>query len=172
MASPTRTSVPPDVASIIPGSIFQDDIPPTFVDPGAVDPSQYSPPAGVGSSSGGGTPQIEVNSTIQTVLIALGIVIGVLVLIAIVAAYYISHKNKRAEEQKEKEKEQEKEKEMPSLSDIDGEGDLKTVVVMTHDPEKQQQKQKHSTGPEGPLSSDSFISSNGLLKEGAFLLIK
>ncbi|GJJ72791.1 hypothetical protein EMPS_05149 [Entomortierella parvispora] len=161
MASPTPTSVPPDVSSIIPGTIFPDDIPPTLVDPSAGDPSQFSPPAGVGSSDGGGgTPQIEVNSTIQTVLIALGIVIGVLVLIAFVAAYYISRKNKSAEEQKEKEKEEkEKEKQLPPASDIDGDGP-KTVVVMIHDPEKQQQK--NSTGP---LSFNSLVSSNGLLAE-------
>ncbi|KAK3825018.1 MAG: hypothetical protein J3Q66DRAFT_98932 [Benniella sp.] len=50
----------------------------------------------VGGGEDEGGTQIQVSSTVQTVLIALGIVILVLFLIGIVAAYYISHKNKKA----------------------------------------------------------------------------
>ncbi|KAF9359258.1 hypothetical protein BGX34_008462 [Mortierella sp. NVP85] len=52
--------------------------------------------AAVGGDEGERDIQIQVSSTVQTVLIALGVVILVLFLMGIVAAYYISHKNKKA----------------------------------------------------------------------------
>ncbi|KAG9323952.1 hypothetical protein KVV02_003223 [Mortierella alpina] len=86
-----------DVSAIIPGTIFQDEIPPSFVD-GAGPEQSFSPSA---PTRDGNRTQIEVNSTIQIVLISLGIVVGALFLLGIAAAYYISRKNKLARMEKE-----------------------------------------------------------------------
>ncbi|KAF9305152.1 hypothetical protein BGZ74_011166 [Mortierella antarctica] len=86
------------VSAIIPGSIFQDDIPPpssTNTDTG--EPQEQVPPPYYNPN--GGRTQIEVTSTIQIVLISLGIVVGALFVLGVIAAYYISHKNKRALEE-------------------------------------------------------------------------
>ncbi|KAG0370624.1 hypothetical protein BGZ54_005327 [Gamsiella multidivaricata] len=106
--------VPTDISSIVPGTIFQDDVPPpTFID-GSYDPptpqQQYPPSSSLfratptGSSTGNGDKhvQIEVNSTTQTVLISLGVCVGVLFLLGVLATHYISHKNKRAEKKKKR----------------------------------------------------------------------
>ncbi|KAF9088862.1 hypothetical protein BGX29_012353 [Mortierella sp. GBA35] len=88
-----------DASSTIPGSIFADDIAPPPLSSES-DPQPYSPPPPSYNNSsnggGGGTTQIEVSSTIQIVLITLGIVVGALFILGVAAAYYISHKNKRA----------------------------------------------------------------------------
>ncbi|KAF9548430.1 hypothetical protein EC957_006646 [Mortierella hygrophila] len=92
-----------DASTTIPGSIFPDDIPST---PSPSDNTDYipSPISSVSNNNGGGAPtQIEVNSTTQIVLITLGIAVGVLFLLGVAAAYYISHKNKRACLKKEEE---------------------------------------------------------------------
>ncbi|KFH64748.1 hypothetical protein MVEG_09480 [Podila verticillata NRRL 6337] len=83
------------ISAIIPGSIFQDDIlPPSTTDTN--DPQQQVPtPYG----SPNGRTQIEVTSTIQIVLITLGVIVGALFLLGVIATYYISHKNKRAQEE-------------------------------------------------------------------------
>ncbi|KAF9344357.1 hypothetical protein BGX26_004462 [Mortierella sp. AD094] len=93
------TPTPTDVSTIVPGSIFPDDIPPPTNTDGSnpSDPQYTSPGAGSGGQS-----VIKVNSTIQIVLISLGIVVAVLFLLGVVATYYISHKNKKAENLKEK----------------------------------------------------------------------
>ncbi|KAG0089889.1 hypothetical protein BGZ93_004410 [Podila epicladia] len=86
------------VSAIIPGSIFQDDIPPpssTNTDMG--EPQEQAPPPYYNPN--GGRTQIEITSTIQIVLISLGVVVGALFLLGVIAAYYISHKNKRAREE-------------------------------------------------------------------------
>ncbi|KAF8923850.1 hypothetical protein BGZ58_002449 [Dissophora ornata] len=110
----------PNVDSIVPGSIFQDDIPPpTFMEGSSgYDPqtnnNTTTTTAGVATSAngrssnnnnsgGGGHAEIEVNSTIQTVLITLGICVGALFLLGVIATHYISHKNRRAEEKNMKE---------------------------------------------------------------------
>ncbi|KAG0339866.1 hypothetical protein BG004_006643 [Podila humilis] len=101
-------SPPPNIDAIIPGAIFQDEDPlPSFADGG------YEPPRST-HSTGSGTQgnnnnnnnnnsnsinkgaEIEVNSTIQTILVSLGIAVGVMFLLGVVAAQFISHKNKRA----------------------------------------------------------------------------
>ncbi|KAG9071977.1 hypothetical protein KI688_006196 [Linnemannia hyalina] len=92
-----------DASTTIPGSIFPDDIPST---PSPSNNTDYTPPptSSVSNNNGGGAPtQIDVNSTTQIVLITLGIAVGVLFLLGIAAAYYISHKNKRACLKKEEE---------------------------------------------------------------------
>ncbi|KAF8977465.1 hypothetical protein BGZ46_007382 [Entomortierella lignicola] len=100
------TSSPADVSSIVPGSIFQDDTPsPSFVDGLEYEPPQVGSSPSVGSPGIRGWPvssnqQIEVSSTIQTVLIALGVCVGALVLLGVFATHYISHKNKIAKEKK------------------------------------------------------------------------
>ncbi|KAF9384364.1 hypothetical protein CPB97_005734 [Podila verticillata] len=86
---------PSAINAIVPGSIFQDDIPNTFAE-GGYDPQVNPPPATVTGSPGNKNVQIEVNSTIQTVLISLGIAVGAMFLLGVVAARFISHKNKRA----------------------------------------------------------------------------
>ncbi|KAF9382668.1 hypothetical protein CPC16_009238 [Podila verticillata] len=86
---------PSTINAIVPGSIFQDDIPNTFAE-GGYDPQVNPPPANVTGSPGNKNVQIEVNSTIQTVLISLGIAVGAMFLLGVVAARFISHKNKRA----------------------------------------------------------------------------
>ncbi|KAG0039259.1 hypothetical protein BGZ82_008991 [Podila clonocystis] len=84
------------ISAIIPGSIFEDDTPPpSNTDMG--EPQQQVPPPYYNPN--GGRTQIEVTSTIQIVLISLGIVVGALFLLGVIAAYYISHKNKRAREE-------------------------------------------------------------------------
>ncbi|KAG0029164.1 hypothetical protein BGZ81_004056 [Podila clonocystis] len=76
------------ISAIIPGSIFQDDTPPpSNTDMG--EPQQQVPPPYYNPN--GGRTQIEVTSTIQIVLISLGIVVGALFLLGVIAAYYISH---------------------------------------------------------------------------------
>lgn len=92
-----------DASTTMPGSIFSDDV------PSALSPSDNTdytppPPSPASNNNGGGaTAQIEVNSTTQIVLITLGIAVGVLFLLGVAAAYYISHKNKRACMEKEEE---------------------------------------------------------------------
>ncbi|KAG0084052.1 hypothetical protein BGZ92_010242 [Podila epicladia] len=87
---------PSTINSIVPGSIFQDDVPSTFAE-GGYDPQQVNPPpATVTNGSGLKNVEIEVNSTIQTILISLGIAVGAMFLLGVVAAQIISHKNKRA----------------------------------------------------------------------------
>ncbi|KAG0355314.1 hypothetical protein BG005_005778 [Podila minutissima] len=87
---------PSTINSIVPGSIFQDDVPSTFAE-GGYDPQQANPPpATVTNGSGFKNVEIEVNSTIQTILISLGIAVGAMFLLGVVAAQFISHKNKRA----------------------------------------------------------------------------
>ncbi|KAG0305309.1 hypothetical protein BGZ98_004342 [Dissophora globulifera] len=116
-AMATSGSTPSDISSIVPGTIFQDDIPPpTLVDGSgtASDPQQqYSP-----TPSPSGTGQIEVTSTIQIVLISLGIAVGALFLFAVAATYFISHKNKRDEERRQKALEQDEEKGKGSAPDM------------------------------------------------------
>ncbi|KAG0028809.1 hypothetical protein BGZ82_008240 [Podila clonocystis] len=92
-----ESSPPPsNINAIVPGSIFQDDVPSTFAD-GGYDPQQVNPPpATVTNGSGVKNVEIEVNSTIQTILISLGIAVGAMFLLGVVAAQFISHKNKRA----------------------------------------------------------------------------
>ncbi|KAG0014088.1 hypothetical protein BGZ81_000699, partial [Podila clonocystis] len=92
-----ESSPPPsNINAIVPGSIFQDDVPSTFAD-GGYDPQQVNPPpATVTNGSGVKNIEIEVNSTIQTVLISLGIAVGAMFLLGVVAAQFIAHKNKRA----------------------------------------------------------------------------
>ncbi|KAF8979553.1 hypothetical protein BGZ46_005288 [Entomortierella lignicola] len=99
MSSPTST----DVSSIVPGSIFPDDTPSPTITDGIIDSSpspqsQISPPPESGSSDG---QQIEVNSTTQIVLISLGVIVGVLFLVGVIATYYISHKNSKARDIKD-----------------------------------------------------------------------
>ncbi|OAQ34186.1 hypothetical protein K457DRAFT_902137 [Linnemannia elongata AG-77] len=97
------TNTGTDASTTIPGSIFSDDIPSA---PSSSDNTDYSPPppSSLSNNNGGGgaSTQIEVNSTTQIVLITLGIAVGVLFLLGVAAAYYISHKNKRACLEKEK----------------------------------------------------------------------
>lgn len=95
------TNTGTDASTTIPGSIFSDDIPSA---PSSSDNTDYSPPPpSLSNNNGGGaSTQIEVNSTTQIVLITLGIAVGVLFLLGVAAAYYISHKNKRACLEKEK----------------------------------------------------------------------
>ncbi|KAF9431816.1 hypothetical protein BGZ76_011665 [Entomortierella beljakovae] len=94
------------VNKIVPGSVFDDDIPlSTFPDGAGFDPPSIPPPSSSSSppsssGKGGIIGQIEVNSTIQTVLISLGICVGALFLLGVIATQYISHKNKRAAEKK------------------------------------------------------------------------
>ncbi|KAI1319440.1 hypothetical protein EDD11_004017 [Mortierella claussenii] len=110
MSSTQFSSPPPqsDISSIVPGSVFQDDVPPpTFID-GSFDPS---PPLGSSPDSNRNSTvnttdnnhvEIEVNPTIQTVLISLGICVGALFLLGVFATWFITHKNKRAEEKKKR----------------------------------------------------------------------
>ncbi|KAF9927317.1 hypothetical protein BGZ65_006842 [Modicella reniformis] len=49
---------------------------------------------GIGSGNGSGRVDLEVNSTIQTILITVGVCVGALVLIGLIATRFISHKNK------------------------------------------------------------------------------
>ncbi|KAG0352725.1 hypothetical protein BGZ54_002603 [Gamsiella multidivaricata] len=105
MSEPALTSSQPNnVSSIVPGSIFQDDIPPPTLTDGSGDvsapSSQYTPPD-MGAGDDGGTTQIKVSNTTQIVLISLGAAIAVLVLFGIAASFYISHKNKKAERLKQ-----------------------------------------------------------------------
>jgi hypothetical protein len=75
-----------DASTTIPGSIFPDDI---------ASPDADNTPLPTVSGSGGIT-QIEVNQTTKIVLISLGIAVGAMFFLGVVATYYISHKNKRA----------------------------------------------------------------------------
>ncbi|KAF9136950.1 hypothetical protein BGX30_010691 [Mortierella sp. GBA39] len=101
-ASNGGTSTGTDASTTIPGSIFPDDPAPSPSDNTDYTPS---PTSSVPNNNGGGgaATQIEVNSTTQIVLITLGIAVGVLFLLGVAAAYYISHKNKRACLKKEEE---------------------------------------------------------------------
>ncbi|KAF9323631.1 hypothetical protein BG006_001280 [Podila minutissima] len=86
------------ISAIIPGSIFQDDIsPPSSTNTDMGEPQEQVPPPYYNPNRG--RTQIEVTSTIQIVLISLGIVVGALFVLGVIAAYYISHKNKRALEE-------------------------------------------------------------------------
>ncbi|KAF9292379.1 hypothetical protein BGZ68_007394 [Mortierella alpina] len=96
-STPTPSASSPDVGAIMPGTIFQDEIPPSFVD--GTGPERYSPSSA--PSGNGSRAQIDVNPTIQIVLISLGIVVGALFLLGIAAAYYIARKNKLANMKKE-----------------------------------------------------------------------
>ncbi|CAO3573907.1 unnamed protein product [Mortierella alpina] len=98
-SAPTPSASSTDLSAIIPGTIFQDEIPPSFID--GAGPEQSSPSST--PSRDGNRAQIEVSPTIQIVLISLGIVVGALFLLGIAAAYYISRKNKLASLEKEKE---------------------------------------------------------------------
>ncbi|KAG0309762.1 hypothetical protein BGZ99_000773 [Dissophora globulifera] len=97
-----------DINAIVPGSIFQDDIPPPTFNDGT---SGYDNPSNVSTTISGAAGantnsnvnnQIEVSSTIQTIMISLGICVGALFLLGVIATHYISHKNTRAEEKKKK----------------------------------------------------------------------
>ncbi|KAF9114897.1 hypothetical protein BGX27_009444, partial [Mortierella sp. AM989] len=104
----TSPPSPPDVHPTIPGSIFRGGIPPpSFADGAGYEPQQVGTSSSTGSSAGGGgggtgnkATLIEVNSTIQTALVTLGICVGALFLLGVIATQYISHKNKRVEEKK------------------------------------------------------------------------
>ncbi|KAK3815279.1 MAG: hypothetical protein J3Q66DRAFT_389143 [Benniella sp.] len=52
----------------------------------------------IGGSSGIDRPESKVNSTLQTILIILGVCVGALLLVRLIVTQYISHKNKRTEE--------------------------------------------------------------------------
>ncbi|KAF9113720.1 hypothetical protein BGX27_000934 [Mortierella sp. AM989] len=94
---------PSDISSIVPGSIFQDDIqPPSITDGSSGFNDQQPQSISQNGSVSGERPQIEVNSTIQTILISLGIIVAILFLGGVVATYYISYKNKKAEKAKKK----------------------------------------------------------------------
>ncbi|KAG0044818.1 hypothetical protein BGZ83_009914 [Gryganskiella cystojenkinii] len=164
---PLSSPAPSDISSIVPGTIFPDDIPPTLIE-GGLGQDSPSPPFG-GSGGGGGSSnstQIEVSATIQTVLITLGIVIGALFLVGVLATYYISHKNRAAEEKK---KEKEKEDQLQSEDEADGqqqENILSSVIV--HPEGSEQQETTQGTGPKGTtpfLPFDSSFSSNALVTE-------
>ena len=161
---------PVEINTIVPGSIFQDDItPPTFVDGNGYDPVSSSSGESTSSSGsngvGGKGPDIEVSSTIQTVLISLGIVVGALFLLGVVATQYITHKNKRAEEKKKRLSE------TPEGEDEKGDGGLgglkaddeksELVTVMIDDYDKKQKKQKSN-----PSSSSSSSSPKGSIIGG------
>ncbi|KAH7055433.1 hypothetical protein BKA57DRAFT_501937 [Linnemannia elongata] len=129
-STPPNTPSNAEINTIIPGTIFPDDSSlPSFIDPGddlsydspTLSPSSSSPPprtanksGGSGSNGGGGggggggdhIGQIEVNSTIQTILVVLGFCVGALFLLGVVATYYITHKNRRAEEKKKRREEE------------------------------------------------------------------
>ncbi|KAF8949303.1 hypothetical protein BGZ47_006840 [Haplosporangium gracile] len=118
-SSSTSSNTPStsEINSIIPGTIFPDDSPlSSFIDSGELpydSPSSSSPSPHTanksGEAGGGGGEhigQIEVNSTIQTILVVLGFGVGALFLLGVVAMYYISHKNKRAEEKKKQREEE------------------------------------------------------------------
>ncbi|KAF9962121.1 hypothetical protein BGZ72_010053 [Mortierella alpina] len=106
------TSPPTEVKAIDPGSIVQEDLPPATVSDGSSYDRQFAPThtvsvstiSGVSNKSGGdgsgGQLDIEVSSTIQTILVTLGICIAVLFLLGVIATHYITHKNKKAEEKK------------------------------------------------------------------------
>ncbi|KAG9067967.1 hypothetical protein KI688_011558 [Linnemannia hyalina] len=127
----SSSSTPPNnpssanINSIEPGTVFSDDSPLTsFVDSGDFpydSPTLSSPPPhtanksgggdGSGSNGGGGggwdhIGQIEVNSTIETILVVLGFGVGALFVLGVVAMYYITHKNRRAEEKKKRREEE------------------------------------------------------------------
>ncbi|GJJ79131.1 hypothetical protein EMPS_11490 [Entomortierella parvispora] len=153
---------PVEINAIVPGSIFQDDItPPTFTDGNGNDP--VAPVSGEPTTPssangvGGKAPDIEVSPTIQTVLISLGIVVGVLFLLGVVATHYITHKNKRAEQKKKRLSE------MPEGGDEKGVGGLgglkaddeksELVTVMIDDYDTKQKKQKSS--PPSSTASNS-----------------
>ncbi|KAF9573710.1 hypothetical protein EC968_008110 [Mortierella alpina] len=103
-------SPPSDSNAIVPGSVFQEELPPATVSDGSSYDQQFAPthtvPATtgvsnkVGGGSGGGSLDIEVSSTIQTILVTLGICVAVLFLLGVIATHYITHKNKKAEEKK------------------------------------------------------------------------
>ncbi|KAG0045672.1 hypothetical protein BGZ83_009103 [Gryganskiella cystojenkinii] len=99
------SSPPIEINAIVPGNIFQDDVPPsTFADSNEPfitnPPPSNAPPSSASGIIGGRAPDIEVNPTIQTILISLGICVGALFLLGVIATQYITHKNKRAEEKK------------------------------------------------------------------------
>ncbi|KAF9930984.1 hypothetical protein FBU30_010989 [Linnemannia zychae] len=96
-----------EINAITPGSIFQDDLLPSFLDTDSSSSTSYdthnAPPplsANKNDVTGGHMGEIEVNSTIQTVLVTLGFCVLALFLLGVVAMYYITHKNRRAEEKK------------------------------------------------------------------------
>ncbi|KAF9138588.1 hypothetical protein BG015_002329 [Linnemannia schmuckeri] len=117
-STPNNTPSASEINSIIPGTIFPDDSPlSSFIDSGDLpydSPSPSSPSTHTANKNGGGGEggggdhigQIEVNSTIQTILVVLGFCVGALFLLGVVAMYYISHKNKRAEEKKKQREEE------------------------------------------------------------------
>ncbi|KAF9972746.1 hypothetical protein BGZ73_004063 [Actinomortierella ambigua] len=89
----------------LPGAVFTNDAPSPknigFNETGDQPPQHDTPPPMPSQSPGVSKPQIEVNSTIQIVLISLGIVVALLFLFGILAAYYIAHKNKKARQHQE-----------------------------------------------------------------------
>ncbi|KAG0254674.1 hypothetical protein DFQ27_006724 [Actinomortierella ambigua] len=89
----------------LPGAVFTDDTPSPqnigFNETGDQPPQRDIPPPLPSQNPGGSKPQIEVNSTIQIVLISLGIVVALLFLFGVLAAYYIAHKNKKARQHQE-----------------------------------------------------------------------
>ncbi|KAF9122868.1 hypothetical protein BGX30_001745, partial [Mortierella sp. GBA39] len=114
------------INSFVPGTIFLDDSSlSSFLDSGDLSYDSPTLPSsssssphtanksgggdGSGSNGGGGGDhigQIEVNSTIQTILVVLGFGVGALFLLGVVAMYYITHKNRRAEEKKKRREEE------------------------------------------------------------------
>ncbi|KAF9550860.1 hypothetical protein EC957_011407 [Mortierella hygrophila] len=128
-STPPNTPSNTDINSIVPGTIFPDDsTPPSFFDSGEISydsptlssSSSSSPHTanksgggdGNGSNEGGGggewghIGQIEVNPTIETILVVLGFGVGALFVLGVVAMYYITHKNRRAEEKKKRREEE------------------------------------------------------------------
>ncbi|KAF9946039.1 hypothetical protein BGZ70_003436, partial [Mortierella alpina] len=103
-------SPPTDINTIVPGSVFQEELPPATVSDGSSYDHQFVPTHTVSATprastkSGGGSNDghldIEVSSTIQTILVTLGICVAVLFLLGVIATHYITHKNKKAEEKK------------------------------------------------------------------------
>ncbi|KAG0244625.1 hypothetical protein BGW41_006864 [Actinomortierella wolfii] len=104
MAAPLSGDGPlPDVVAVTKDTPFQQNI--GFNE--TTGNQQPQPQQNISSSppppqnTGGTKPQIEVNPTIQIVLIALAIVVGLLFLFGILAAFYIAHKNKKARQHQE-----------------------------------------------------------------------
>ncbi|KAI1320716.1 hypothetical protein EDD11_010250 [Mortierella claussenii] len=99
---------PTNVDSFVPGSIFQDDIPPPTLSDGTSSSNDSSPSSAGGyMPPGNRSPEIEVNGTTQVVLIFLGIAVGALFLLGVAAMYYITHKNKKAELKRQQREEEE-----------------------------------------------------------------
>ncbi|KAF9941515.1 hypothetical protein BGZ67_004795 [Mortierella alpina] len=103
------TSPPTEINTIVDGSVFQEELPPATVSDGSSHNQQFAPShtvlatSGVSNKSGGsseGQLDFVVSSTIQNILVSLGICVAVLFLLGVVATHYISHKNKKAEEKK------------------------------------------------------------------------